>query len=94
MARFQIVSWRDIPASVEARDERGTATRQLSERFQMLIDSVAMLLGAHESDAYLDDWRRSAETERAGSADEVADAVVADLEARFQEFATQAFRRP
>jgi hypothetical protein len=32
--------------------------------------------------------------ERPGSATEVADAVVAELEARFSEFIAQAFNRP
>ncbi|MBI4246552.1 MAG: virulence factor [Candidatus Rokubacteria bacterium] len=94
MATYQIIAWRGIPASVEARDDRETATRQLSERFQMLIDSVAMLLGVHESDAYLEDWQRSEGREQPGSAAEVAAVVAAGLEERFPEFAAQAFRRP
>lgn len=92
MATFQIVSWRHIPASVEVRDAGQTVTRELSERFQMLIDSVAMQFGAHESDAYLEDWHRSEVADRAGTAAEVADAVVAELEGKFQEFAARAFR--
>ena len=45
MASYQIVAWKGIPASVEARDAQETVTVALSERFQMLIDSVAMQLG-------------------------------------------------
>ncbi len=93
MASVQIVWWRQIPASVEARDERETVTRQLSERFQMLIDSIATQFGAHEADAYLEAWRRDEPAERPGTAAEAADAVAAELEARFPEFAAQAFRR-
>jgi hypothetical protein len=92
MATYQIVAWRGIPASVEARDGRDTVNRQLSERFQMLIDSAAMQLGLHESEAYIEQWSQSESAERPGAAADVADAVIAELEARFPEFIGQAFR--
>jgi hypothetical protein len=92
MATYQIVAWRGIPASVESQDAAEAVTRQLSERFQMLIDSAAMQLGLHESDAYIEQWTRSAPAERPGSAVEVADGVVAELEQRFGEFIGQAFQ--
>ena len=38
MASYQIIAWRDVPAMVEARDATETVTRQLSDRFQQLID--------------------------------------------------------
>ena len=57
MARWEIVAWRDIPAAVEAIDEGGQVTLQLSERFQALIDSIAMQQGLEGSDAYLEQWR-------------------------------------
>jgi len=93
MASYQIVAWRNIPASVEASDADRTVTRQLSERFQMLIDSVAMQLGLHGSEAYIEAWDRSEAQDRPGTAEDVADAVVADLEARFPEFIATAFQR-
>jgi Virulence factor len=94
MASYQIIAWKDMPAMVEARDGSETVTRQLSDRFQQLIDSVAMRLGLQDQDAYLDLWARGAVQERSGSATEVADAVVAELEARFPEFISQAFNPP
>ena len=94
MASYQIVVWKGIPASVEARDEAETVTVQLSERFQMLIDSVAMQLGLHDSDAYIELWTREAPQERAGSARQVADAIAAELEERFPAFIGPAFSRP
>ena len=69
-------------------------TRELSERFQMLIDSVAMQLGLQDEAAYLDLWTRSEAAERPGTAADVAAAVVAELEGRFTEFIGLAFRRP
>ena len=57
----------------------------------MLIDSVAMQRGLHGSDEYLDSWTRGEPQDRPGTAREVADAVAADLEGRFAEFAARAF---
>ena len=94
MATYEIVAWREIPAVVEARDGAQSVTRPLSERFQALIDSVAMQLGLESSDAYLAEWTRSAAAERPGTAQEVAEAVAAELEDRFPEFIGRAFGRP
>ncbi len=94
MASYQIIAWKDVPAMVEARDGSEIITCQLSDRFQQLIDSAAMRLGRDDQDAYLDLWARSEPEQRAGSASEVADAVVAELEARFSEFIARAFGRP
>ena len=93
MATYRIVAWRDIPAGVEARDDADSVALQLSERFQALIDSVAMQLGFQESDAYLEAWTRAEPLERPGTAREVAEAVAAELEDRFPEFIGRAFRR-
>ena len=94
MATYEIIAWREIPAVVEARDGGQSVTRPLSERFQALIDAVAMQLGIERSDAYLAEWTRSAAAERPGTAQEVADAVAAELEDRFPEFIGRAFGRP
>jgi hypothetical protein len=93
VATYQIVAWRDIPAVVEARDGTETVTRELSDRFQALIDSVAMQLGLQDSEAYLEQWTRGAAQERSGTAHEVAEAIVAELENRFAEFIGRAFER-
>jgi hypothetical protein len=92
MATYRIVAWKDIPASVEARDDADAVTLPLSERFQALIDAVAMQAGLEADDAYLEHWGAT-EGERAGSAREVGTAIVAELEARFPEFTARAFGR-
>lgn len=94
MATYEIISWRDVPAIVEARDEGQSVTRQLSDRWQALIDALAIQLGLEGSDAYLAEWSRSAPADRPGTAAEVADAVVRELEERFTEVAARASRRP
>ena len=93
MASYQIIAWKDVPTMVEARDGSETVTRQLSDRFQQLIDSVAMRLGLQDQDAYLDLWARGEVQERSGSAAEVADAVAAELEERFPDFIARTFNR-
>lgn len=93
MARWEIVAWQDIPAAVEVRDDAGQVTLQLSERFQALIDSAAMQQGLEASDAYLEQWRKLPGGERPGTARDVAEAVVAEIEARFMDYIGGAFRR-
>lgn len=94
MARWQIVAWQEIPAAVEITDDSGQLTLQLSERFQALIDSVAMQQGLEASDAYLEQWQKLPGGERPGSARDVGEAVVAEIEARFMDYIGRAFRRP
>jgi hypothetical protein len=92
VASYRIIAWKDIPATVEARDDADAVTLPLSERFQALIDSVAMQLGLSDDDAYLEHWAAT-DGQRPGSAREVGAAVVAELEARFAEFTARAFGR-
>jgi hypothetical protein len=92
MASYRIIAWQDIPASVEARDGADHVTLQLSERFQALIDSLAMQLGVHD-DAYLEQWGAT-DGERPGNAREVSSAIAAEIEERFPEYIARAFRRP
>ena len=94
MATYRVIAWKGIPASVEAQDGADSVTVELSERFQMLIDSVAMQLGLHDSDAYLELWSRGEPQDRPGTAREVADAVAADIENRFPGFIGRAFTQP
>jgi hypothetical protein len=86
VARVRILRWKDIPSVIEASDADGTVKLQLSERFQVLIDSVAMRLGLSGTDDYLDQWELGDEEERPGGAREVAEALVQELEGRFGEF--------
>ena len=87
MARVRIIQWRDLPALVEA-EEGGEAVRvPLSQRFQDLIDAVAMREGGSESEAYLAGWAPGPETERPGGAEAAAREVAAELEAGFQDLA-------
>jgi hypothetical protein len=91
MARYRIVHWKDIPSMVEAVDDDGTARHPLSQKFQDLIDALAMREGSTEGDAYLDGWGQGAWLEREGSPDDVAEAVAAEIENGFQALLVKRF---
>lgn len=90
MATYQIVYWQDIPSQVDARDGAKTHKEALSQRFQELIDLVAMKRKVTDSDDYINGWNKGDKTERAGSATEVATAVARELEDRFDEIKASA----
>ena len=91
MARFRVVHWKNIPSVVEAADDEQTVRHQLSQKFQDLIDSLAMRDNATEEDAYLEGWGQGEWEERPGSAEAVAQAVAADIENDFQTLLMQRF---
>jgi hypothetical protein len=91
VARFRVVGWKDIPSLVEASEGDRIVRVPLSQRFQDLIDAVAMREGATETEAYLEGWIPGPETERPGSPEVVAAQVAAELEAGFQELAQRRF---
>jgi hypothetical protein len=90
MARFTILYWQDIPSVVEAVDGRKRHKCQLSDRFQELIDACAMRKGLFGTDAYLQEWHKSAPGKRDGSPQEVAEAVAGELEAQYDAIASKA----
>jgi hypothetical protein len=90
MARFTVLSWQEIPSVVEARDGEGSHKIQLSDRFQELIDRAAMRRKLAGTDAYLGHWSKGRPKTREGSAREVAEAVAAELEARYEHIRAEA----
>ena len=94
MARYQILYWKTIPSLVEAFEGDRTARVLLSQRFQDLIDSVAMREGASAQETYLEGWQKGPINDRPGSAESVAEAVAAELEASFQELLMKQMLRP
>ncbi len=82
MPTLIVISWRDIPSQVTAREGRRTAKAMLPMRFQAAVDKAATRAGKKDMDEYLAEWRR---TERPCGDDleaEVA-AEVARIEAEF-----------
>jgi hypothetical protein len=85
MAKVVVVYWQDIPSMVEVREGGAVHKAQLSPRFQELIDIVAMRKKLIGSDAYLEQWHRVKQDDRTGDVTEIASAVAADLERRYDE---------
>ncbi|HMJ39810.1 MAG TPA: virulence factor [Verrucomicrobiae bacterium] len=81
MASFQVLYWKHIPSQVMAWEGEEKAKRMLPDYFQAAIDAYAMKDGSTEMDAYLEGWRRGPVEERAGTPNEVLNAVVEELTA-------------
>lgn len=81
MADLTILYWRDIPAQVIVRKGRANAKRELPLRFTEAIDMCAMRVGAHDSDAYLAEWRK-------GDPSPVGDDLEAEADRAFERIDT------
>lgn len=86
MAEYCIMYWQEIPSVVQARDGDGKAKRELSQRFQALIDMAAMRRNLAGTDEYLTAWKRGKWQERDGTAEEVVVAVEGEVEAQYDAF--------
>jgi hypothetical protein len=86
VAAYRILRWRDIPAQIKVREDgaRRPLSVPLSERWMQEIDRVAMAEEIIGTDEYLAAWAWSAEEHRPGTAQQVADALVAELEAQWE----------
>jgi hypothetical protein len=82
MTTYRILYWQEIPSQIRAEDERDDVTVVLPSKFQERIDQLAALRGLSGSDDYLAQWHWSEDADRAGAAQEVADALAAELEAK------------
>ena len=93
MAKWTVLCWQEIPSVVEAKDDEGAHKIQLSQQFQELIDMIAMRRNLAGTDAYLMEWRKEDVQEREGSAHHVAEAVAAEIEARYETIKEEAIRK-
>jgi len=82
MATYKILYWQEIPTQIQAEDGSGEVSLPLDDKFLERIDILAARRGLQQSDDYLAQYKWSEEEEREGSADEVAAAVKAELEAK------------
>ena len=83
MATYKILYWQEIPSQIKVDDGTDDVTLAMPARFLERIDEQALRRGLHDSDDYLAQWNWSEEEEREGTAAEVAEAVKAELEARW-----------
>ena len=84
MAVYDVLCWQEIPSQVRAKDGGEEVSLELSPRFMVHIDKVAMERGLSGTDEYLDGWKWSETQERPGTAREVAEAVKKELEEGFR----------
>jgi hypothetical protein len=82
VATYKILYWQEIPSQIRAEDDGDDVTLALDEKFMDHIDRMAAQRGLTGADEYLAQWKWSEEEEREGSAQEVAEAVKAELEAK------------
>jgi hypothetical protein len=82
MATYRILYWQEVPSQIRVEDESGDLNVELPQKFMVRIDALAAQRGLSAADDYLAQWRWSDEEERDGTAQEVADAVLAELEAQ------------
>ena len=82
MATYTVLYWQEVPSQIKVEDDSDDVTLQMPDRFQERIDMLAAQRGLQDTDSYLAQWKWSEEEEREGSAEEVAEAVRAELEAQ------------
>ena len=81
MATYKIQYWQEVPSQIKAEDDQDEVNLPMPQRFMERVDRIAMQRGLAGSDDFLEQWHWSEEEEREGSAREVAEAVMAELEA-------------
>lgn len=86
MADYQILYWKNLPAQIKVFEPgKRPIARELSARFQEAIDRLAMKEGLHGTDDYLDQWQWSERQTLPGTAEEVTDQLIAQLDAQYPE---------
>jgi Virulence factor len=83
MTRYRIFYWKHIPSSIVVEGEGRTIKKQLSQKIQNAIDAYAMASGLTSTDDYSAQYKRGDWVERAGSPEEVAEALASELEDEF-----------
>ncbi|MBI5840924.1 MAG: virulence factor [Chloroflexi bacterium] len=83
MARYRIFYWKHIPSSITVEGDGRTIKRQLSQKIQNAIDAYAMAEELTSTGNYAAQYRRGDWIERDGTPEEVAQTLLADLEAEF-----------
>ena len=82
MATYKILFWQEITTQIKAEDDVDDVTVMLADRFMAQVDILAAKRGLQSTDDYLAQWKWSDEQEREGSAQEVAEALKTELEAK------------
>jgi hypothetical protein len=81
MAKYRVMYWKDIPQSFTVEGDGRTVKKQLSQKIQNKIDAYAMAIGATSTTDYARHYKRGEWIERDGAPEEVAETLLAELEA-------------
>ena len=82
MTTYKVLYWQEIPTQIKAEDDEDDVTVMLDDSFMKQVDILAAKRGLQSADDYLAHWKWTEEEQREGSAQEVANAVKAELEAK------------
>jgi len=83
MARYRIIYWKHIPQSFIVEGDGQTVKKQLSQKIQNAIDAYAMAAGLTSTSDYAREYKRGDWIERDGSPEDVASALLSELETKF-----------
>lgn len=83
MAKYRIMYWKHIPQSFTVEGDGRTVKKELSQKIQNKIDAYAMAVGATSTSDYAKEYKRGPWIERDGSPEEVAEALLTELETEF-----------
>ena len=94
MAKYRIFYWKHIPSSITVEGDGRTVKKQLSQKIQNAIDSYAMAEGLTGTTDYAAQYKRGPWIEREGAPEEVADALLSELETEFAKIEIPRLARP
>ena len=83
MTKYRITYWKHIPTSFVVEGDGRTIKKQLSQKIQNAIDAYAMATGLTSTQEYAKQYKRGDWIEREGTPEEVAEALLSELEAEF-----------
>lgn len=80
MVKYQVLYWKHVPSQVKVFEEgKRPLSRPIPESL-IEIDRIAMEEGITGTDAYLSHWQWTPKLEREGSQEEVAEALIRELQ--------------
>jgi 5-methyltetrahydrofolate--homocysteine methyltransferase len=80
IVKYQILYWRDLPSSVKVWDDFSEVKMDLPAKFAERIDAEAQKLGLTSGDAYTAELKWGEEQERPGVPEDIAKAIVQELD--------------
>ena len=83
MTKYRIFYWRHLPSSIMVDGDGRQIKKQLSKKIQNAIDAYAMAVGSTSAEDYSAQYKRGPWVERDGTPEEVAEALLAELETEF-----------